>query len=101
MKITKVKYYDTKEHRNPKFLACCSVVIDNVLMLNGIRILSGEKGRYIIMPIRKQIKESATMKKNSEDVFHPVKQEYFAYMSEVILKGYEIYEGKGSTVYLP
>lgn len=101
MKITKVKFYDTGKHRNPKFLACCSVVLDNSLMLNGIRVLSGEKGRYIIMPVKASSKARGTAKKDGEDVFHPVKQEYSAYMSEVILKGYEVYEKDGSLVYSP
>ena len=101
MKITKVKFYDTGEHKNPKFLACCSVVLDNSLMLNGIRVMLGKKGRYVIMPTKERVKDGSVERKDGEDVFHPVKQSYFAYMSEVILKGYEVYEKEGNLVYFP
>lgn len=103
MEITKVKFYDMGTHNNPKFLACCSVVLDNCLMLNDIKVLSGNKGRYIIMPEKSKCnrKDKADSNNSSEDVFHPVKQSYFAYMTEVILKGYEVCSENGSFVYFP
>lgn len=101
MKITKVKFYDTGIHKNSKFLACCSVVLDNTLMLNGIRVLDGEKGRYIIMPSKDKYKSNTSMKTRSEDVFHPVEHSFSLYMSEVVLKGYEEFEKTKNFVYLP
>lgn len=101
MKITKVKYYDIGEHRNSKYLARCSVVLDDCLMLNGIRILSGDKGRYVIMPVKETSKGWGNASGKGEDVFHPVKQSYSAYLSKVILEGYEVYEKDGSLVYFP
>ncbi len=103
MVITKVTYYDVGSHINSNFLAKCSVVFDDCVMLHDVKILNGEKGRYIVMPEKSFCKSSdnCNMNKSGEDVFHPVRQSYFAYMKEIILKGFLIYENKGCKTYIP
>lgn len=103
MKITKVKYYDIGVSGCKNFLARCSVVFDDCVILHDVKVLNGEKGRYIIMPEKLSLKNGKDVKKNKEgeDVFHPVRQSYSYYMKEVILKGFEEYENGGCKVYIP
>ena len=103
MDITKVTYYDVRCHGNSNFLAKCSVVFDDCVMLHDVRVLNGEKGRYIVMPEKSASKSSdnCNTNKSGEDVFHPVRQTYFSYMKDVILKGFSLYESKGCKTYIP
>lgn len=103
MEITKVKYYDIGSSSCKHFLAKCSVVFDDCVILHDVRILKGEKGRYIVMPEKANVRNSGSsnMNKEGEDVFHPVRQSYSSYMKEVILRGFEIYESKGYKIYNP
>lgn len=103
MEITKVKYYDIGESNCKKFLAKCSVVFDDCVILHDIKILNGDKGRYIIMPEKANIRNSNIVNTNreGEDVFHPVRQSYSSYMKDIILKGFEVYEDKGYKIYNP
>lgn len=103
MNITKVTYYDIGGHNNSNFLSKCSVVFDDCVMLHDIKILNGEKGRYIVMPERIGGKSSdnSNMNKHREDIFHPVRQTYFTYMKSIILKGFSNYENKGCKEYIP
>lgn len=103
MKITKVSYYDIGNSNSKSFLAKCSIVLDDVVIVHDIRILNGCGGRYIVMPEKSKYKNSnsSNMNKKSDDVFHPVNQSYFSYMVDVILKGYKIFEKEGIKVYNP
>lgn len=100
LKITKIKYYDLGVHKNEKFLGRCSVVIEDTLMLNGILILSGNDGDYVVMPSKK-VKNSRDKNRDGEDIFYPVDRGYFAYMMETILKGFYICKEESKTVYQP
>lgn len=103
MKITKVVYYECNSHSNSGFLSKCSVVFDDSVIVHGIKILVGLKGRYIIMPF-KEVGSSLNTHNSGfierEDIFHPVKKSYSLYMTRVILKGYEEYEKTGNKIYL-
>lgn len=101
MKITKVKFYDIGVSNCKSFLAKCSVVFDDCVILHDIRILNGEKGRYIIMPEKSKNVHTSDRNKEGEDVFHPVRQSYSTYMKDVILKGFEVYESEGIKIYNP
>lgn len=102
MEITKVRYYCTNNKDNSKFLACCSVVLDDVFILNEIKLFIGKKGKYVIMP-SKVLSSSYPNDENNaqEDLFHPVDKQYFDYMSDIILKGYEVCMEKGNFTYFP
>lgn len=96
MKITNVKFYDINKNEDSKFLAKCSVVLDNCIMLHDIKVLNGKKGLYVVMPRKQNIQENIGNSKNnvSEDIFHPVSKVYFLYMSSVILSAYKDFIGK-------
>ena len=103
MKITRVKFYDIGVSSCKNFLARCSVVFDDCVILHDVKVLNGEKGRYIIMPEKSSVKNASNVNRNKEgeDVFHPVRQSYSSYMKNVILKGFEEYENGGNKVYNP
>ncbi|MGV3076470.1 septation protein SpoVG family protein, partial [Clostridium baratii] len=81
----------------------CSVVFDDCVILHDVKVLNGEKGRYIIMPEKSNVKNvnSSNRNREGEDVFHPVRQSYSSYMKDVVLKGFEEYENGGNKVYNP
>lgn len=102
MRITKVKFYDL-ESKNANFLAKCSVVLDDSFVLHDIKVLTGKKGRYIIMPEKSNAPKNKenSRKGECEDIFHPVNKDFFDYMSKTILDGYSIYERSSDKIYFP
>ena len=102
MKITKVKFYDVCNVEDSKFLAKCTVLLDNCLALNDIKVLNGNKGNYIIMPSKGVCGESSVLENfRGEDLFHPVSRHFFSYMSDTILSGYHNLKCTGDKVYYP
>lgn len=88
MKISKIRYFGVNNNSS-RFLARCSVVIEDTLVLHDIELLNGKKGRYIVMPSRKSKGFNQNMNKEKEDLFHPVNKEFFDYLTETIITGYE------------
>lgn len=104
MRISRVKYYDFDGAcENSPFLARCSIVLDDEMILHDIKIFEGKSGRYIVMPERVSAKGSSKRNVNNmkEDVFHPVQRGYFSYLSEQILKGYGKLVETGNVMYYP
>lgn len=100
MKITKIRFYDIDNENKSKFLAKCSIVLDDSIMLHEIKLLNGKKGRYIIMPEKGSNHRTNTNENNvSEDVFHPVDSKFFKYMKIMILSSFKEYEETGEVVY--
>lgn len=101
MKITKIRFYDIGE-LDSRFLAKCSIVLDDCIMVHDIKLLNGKGGKYIVMPERSQNNTKSIIKNNEEDdVFHPVRKSFFNYMKKVIFEGYDEYKAKGEKVYIP
>lgn len=105
MKITKVTYYDIVGGK-PDYmgvLSRCSIVLEDYVIVHDIKVLSGKKGRYIIMPEKVSgfNSDRNNESRSSDDVFHPICRSFFSYMKDVILEGYLIYEREGLTVYKP
>ena len=98
MEITKVKFYDISKDKHSNFLSKCSIVLDDSLVLHDIKVLTGKKGRYIVMP---QKRYSENKNCECDDVFHPVVQSYFIYMSKVILSCFRKFEEDGVSVINP
>lgn len=90
MFITKVKFYDVSKVKDGNYLSRCSVVLDDSLILNDIKIMQGKKGIYVVMPRRSVKNTDCRCGENlkGEDVFYPVSKSYFSYMSDVIIKEY-------------
>ena len=103
MEITKVRYYDISEDKDKPFICRCSVVLEDCVIIHDIRILRGNKGRYLVMPEKSGVTNNDNPSKNGEkeDVFHPVRKSYLLYMKEVILGGLSEYENGGNIVYYP
>ena len=53
-KITEVR---VKKINKGKLLGYASILIDKCFIVDGIALLDGEKGRYILMPINTKIKK--------------------------------------------
>lgn len=64
------------------FLCYASVCIDNKLIIDGIKLLQGKKGRYILMPIRK------VNGNNKRNFAYPTNNETREQLLELISKAY-------------
>lgn len=102
MEITRVRYTDIssedKESRRP--LAICSVYLDEMFVLHEIKIYKGKKGPYVVMPSvrnhenRDVIDRYCKKNKTSEDVFHPIKADYYRKFSDIILEGFYLFKDR-------
>lgn len=102
MLITKVKFYDVCDVEGSKFLAKCTVILDDCMALNDIKVLNGNKGVYVAMPNKGVCVENSVLENfKREDLFHPVSRGFFFYMSDTILKGYDILVKDGEKTYYP
>lgn len=106
MDITKIKYYDIGKSNDSIYLGKCSVVLEESIILNDIRIFNGKKGRYIVMPRKENLKNDSSCGDSSmiekyKDVFHPVRKSFYSFLSRVILRGYDNMLKTGETIYFP
>ena len=78
MIVTKINYFPINRVKESQPLARCSVVLDNCLKLNDIKIFVGKDGRYIVFPDRADLAKYScecqnTLSKNKgNECFHPV-----------------------------
>lgn len=106
-KVTRVKFYEVENGSHSKFLGRCSVVLDDVIKLNDIKIFKGEKGNYLVMPKRCLEVEELSPEEGQngsyykDEVFHPVDSLFFKEMSSVVLEGFEKCINTGNTSYHP
>ena len=56
--MLKIKEVRIKKINNGKFLGYASLLLDNCLIIDGIELYDGEKGRYIIMPKNHKLKRA-------------------------------------------
>lgn len=104
MKVTKVRYYLLERKNNTYPLARCSVIMDDVLKLDGIRLYDGAKGKYIAYPEKpKANPEDARDPKlrHKNEFYHPVERDFSSYLESVIIKGYQKLVEQGSFIYIP
>lgn len=110
MKVTRIKY--SKQIPDNKALTTCSVVLDDCLMLDGIRLFhSKSKGYYLVLPSKQDVyqevvalnkdvelsipkgktqqEEKKQNGKSYEEYFYPLKSELYKEMLECIIDGYE------------
>lgn len=106
MVVTKVNYF-VKERKNWSYpLAQCSVVLDDVLKLNGICIYEGANGKYITFPNTLKHEdgteeEGKHIKRNKNEIFHPVSKDFLEYLRCVIIDGYQKWQEGKSFTYSP
>lgn len=105
MKITKVKYFFIDKVKDNQPIAKCSVVFEDCLKVNDIKIFDGKKGKYIVFPVRadlirfKESEKDISSQKNTE-CCHPVQREFYKYISDTLLNGLVEAE-KGNLIYIP
>lgn len=121
MKITRV-VIDESVKGHGTFLASCSIVLDDCLRLNDIRLFKNKvKGYYLILPSKQDIykevetindglnlalpckepKECTSEKKIYDEFFHPIDSSFYKDILETIKEGYKKYEKTGCTKYKP
>lgn len=83
MEITEVKI---KLMNQGKLLAYANIVLNNSIILYGIRIIDARKGKFIAMPSKLDLK--ARVPKYRE-FFHPINSEAREIISNAVLNAYE------------
>ena len=81
MEITDVRV--RKVALDGKMRAIVSITLDNEFVVHDIKVIEGEKGVFVAMPIRK----SATGE--YRDIAHPINSETRDYVQKIILEKYE------------
>lgn len=112
MKITRVEYrLNAKNETGVGLLSLCNVVLDNCLLLAEIKLCRDDNGKYYLLMPSKQdaYADLATLNKKSgkdiilperrykanskklkwDEYFHPITHDFYAYLSTVIVEGYE------------
>lgn len=82
MEITNVKIKKVSKEGNEKLLAFASVTFDNEFVVNGVRVIDGEKGRFVAMPNRK-------VKDKFRDIAHPINTEFREKITEAVFDAYD------------
>lgn len=80
VKVTEVKIIKLNETMRAKAMA--SVVLNDCICINDIRVLEGKEGLFISMPSRK--KENGQFK----DIVHPINSETREKIQKAILEEY-------------
>ena len=81
MTITDVRV--RKIVKEGKMKAIVSVTIDEEFVVHDIKVIEGEKGRFIAMPSRK------TTTGEYRDIAHPISSQTREQMQEIILREYQ------------
>lgn len=84
MEITKVEVI--KIRRKGNLIGVANVVIGNHIILRGIKIINGERGRFIAMPARL---DERFIKPRYQEHFHPINQEARNKLTDAILEAYD------------
>lgn len=48
-----------------------TITVDNMLMIHGVRVIDGEKGRFVAMP-SKEFKTDGVDRRKYTDIVHPI-----------------------------
>ena len=80
MQITDVRI--RKVEKEGKMRAVVSITIDDEFVVHDIKVIEGEKGLFIAMPIRK------AMDGEYRDIAHPINSETRERIQQIILEQY-------------
>lgn len=119
MKVTRV-IYDRRKSNRSDLLVTCSVVLDDCLKLNDIKLCKDVKNDscYLVLPSRVSVcrevsklnsdknivlPEDCIQNKsdNKDEYFHPVDVRFYCLLLNTILEGYERFKGTGDAIYRP
>lgn len=83
MEITDIQII--KVEGKGKLLAYANIVINDALVLKGIKIIDGEKGKFIVMPSQTLIRKG---KIKTFEYFHPINSEARNLITDAIINTY-------------
>ena len=86
MEITDIRV--RKINKDGKMKAVVSVTFDNEFVVHDIKVIEGDKGRFIAMPSRK------TLDGEFRDIAHPIKTEMREELIKAILSAFETEKDK-------
>lgn len=84
MEITEIRVF--KMENKGKLLGYANVVLNNSIVLRGIKIIDGTKGKFIAMPARL---DSKAIKPRFREFYHPINSESREIISNAVLQAYE------------
>lgn len=112
MKVTRIDYIGDDSCKMP--LAVCNILMDDVLILKGIKLFCGKtQGYYLVFPSKQDIYSSVMAlnegidlaipavdcpeKENHqyEEFFHPVNKNFYESLLDLVLEGYHVYLRQG------
>ena len=82
MKITEVKIYPAKE-RGTRLKAYATIVFENSFIVRDLKVIEGEKGKFVSMPSRR--KKDGSFK----DVAHPLNSETRKLIEQRVIEEYQ------------
>jgi stage V sporulation protein G len=80
MKITEVRVNLQGEEALKAFV---SITLDDEFVVRGLKVIQGEKGRFVAMPARRR--GDGTF----QDVAHPINREMRKYLETCVMQAYE------------
>ena len=89
MKITEVKIYPAKE-RGTRLKAYATIVFENSFIVRDLKVIEGEKGKFVSMPSRRRKDGSF------RDIAHPLNAEMRKYIEECVIAEYDVMEKSGA-----
>ena len=84
MEITEVKVRTLKKNKNSSLLAFATVTLDDELVLTGIKIIDGEKGKFVAMPSQYSEKEDDYFQ-----VFFPITAEFREELDDAVMSAFK------------
>lgn len=84
MEITNVRI--TKMSNKGKLLAYAVVVLNNSIILKGIKIIDGSRGIFIAMPSKRNSKSNTP---KFREFYHPINSNARAQIVDAVLEAYE------------
>ena len=84
MEITEIKIYMMEDRGN--LLGYANVVLNDSIVLRGIKIMDSKKGRFIAMPSKRNKKQS---KQQFMEFYHPINKEARTRLTNAILEAYK------------
>ena len=80
MKITEVRVNLQEEEALKAFV---SITFDDEFVVRGLKVIQGEKGRFVAMPARRRGDGSF------QDVAHPINKEMRQYLEACVMQAYD------------
>lgn len=83
MEITEVQIIKMKGKK--QLLAYANVVLNSLIVLKGIKLIDGSRGKFIVMPSQTVIKRKEIKK---FEYYHPINNEARELIAEAIIEKY-------------